>query len=83
MNKAMEVLSKSTEQQQLALFKECEQFSETGILPESAQMRAIVRDCGHEDTALTLMLYSTHVYRYFAQQYVRDLEISRMDTERY
>jgi len=83
MNHITKILSNCSEQQRLGLFKECEQFSETGILPESAQMRAIVRNCGHEDTALTLTLYSTHVYRYFAQQYVRDIEISRMDTERY
>jgi hypothetical protein len=55
----------------IALYQDCEQLSNTGILPMDAAIRQMLKAKALDDNLLTLTLASSAIYRTLATKYVK------------
>ena len=65
-----EYIASLNENTLIALYKDCEQLSSTGVLSEDAALRQMINARGLDDTLLTLTLASSAIYRTLATKYV-------------
>lgn len=66
-----EYIASLNENTLIALYKDCEQLSSTGVLSEDAALRQMINARGLDDTLLTLTLASSAIYRTLATKYVK------------
>lgn len=68
-----EYIASLNENTLIALYKDCEQLSSTGVLSEDAALRQMINARGLDDTLLTLTLASSAIYRTLATKYVKEV----------